>query len=169
MVDRSDNNDVGRDDKVECVCAKRSLPRWVGLIFFAVCLGLIPQIIYLSSSLNEVALANHWRIAWVGLDIAEAVVFLLTAWFLIRGSILVTVTASMAAAMLWLDAWFDVLTSFRGADIDAATNLAVFLELPLGIFCLYVALRPLLTLRPPRDRRRAGRERKDRSSRPRTR
>jgi DMSO reductase anchor subunit len=155
MVGRSDDNDVGLDDTIERVWAKRSLPRWVGLIFFAVCLGLIPQIIYLSSSLNEVNLANHWRTVWVGLDIAEAVVFLLTAWFLFRGSILVTITASMAAVMLWLDAWFDVLTSFTRADIDAATNLAVFLEVPLGVFCLYVALRPLLALRLPRGRKRA--------------
>jgi hypothetical protein len=83
------------------------------------------------------------------------VVFLLTAWFLFRGSILVTITASMAAAMLWLDAWFDVLTSFAGADIDAATNLAASLEVPLGVFCLCVALRPLLALRLPRSRNRA--------------
>ena len=59
------------------------------------------------------------------------------------------VTASMAAAMLWLDAWFDVLTSVRQTDIDTATYLAVFVEVPLGFFCLYVALRALGVFKRP--------------------
>jgi hypothetical protein len=125
-------------------------PRWVALIFLAVCVGLIPQILGLSSALSEVQLTNHWRTAWVGLDVAEAVVFLLTAWFIFRRSPLVSITASIAFAMLWLDAWFDVMTAVSTDDIAMSRTLAVFAELPLGIFCLLVALRPLHVLRRPR-------------------
>ena len=123
------------------------LPPWVGIIFFAVCVGLVPQIVTLSSTLREVAIAAHWRIVWVGLDIAEALAFLLTAWFLLWKSALVIITASVAGTLLLLDAWFDVLTSFRRANLVAATNLAVFVEVPLAILCFAVALRTIGLLR----------------------
>ena len=151
MAEKPTDTEAAHDPETGSVAARRALPRWVALVFFAICLGLIPQILNLSSSLNEVALANHWRTVWVGLDIAEAVVFFLTAWFLFRRSILVTVTASMAAAMLWMDAWFDALTSVRQTDIDTATYLAAFVEVPLGLFCLYVALRSLWAFKLPQQ------------------
>ena len=122
-----------------------ALPRWVSIAFFLLCLALIRQFVHLSDSLHRVALANHWRAAWVGLDTGEAAAFLLTAWFLFRGSARVAITASMAAAIMWVDAWFDVLTSFHH-QIATATNLAVFLEIPLGAFCLFVALRTVRAL-----------------------
>jgi hypothetical protein len=127
------------------------LPRWSAIIFLAVCLGLIPQIVNLSSTLSETAIAAHWRTVWVGLDVVEALVFLATAWFLYRRSALVTVTASVAGTLLWLDAWFDVMTAFSDDDIATATNLAVFAEVPLGILCFIVALRTIGVLRR-RDR-----------------
>jgi hypothetical protein len=127
----------------------RPLPRWLALIFLAGCLGIIPQIISLSSTLSEVQLANNWRTVWVGLDIAESAVFLLTAWFLYRRSRLVSITASIAFAMLWLDAWFDVMTAVGAGEIALSRTLAVFVELPLGVFCLLVALRPLGVLHRP--------------------
>jgi hypothetical protein len=131
------------------------LPRWVALIFLAGCLALIPQILGLSSTLREVQMVNHWRTTWVGLDIAESLVFLLTGWFLYRRSRLVAVTASIAFAMLWLDAWFDVMTSIAADDIATSRTLALFLELPLGLFCLWIALRSLgVRIWPSRSRRR---------------
>jgi hypothetical protein len=123
------------------------LPRWVAVIFLAVCIGIIPQIVSLSSTLSEIALASHWRTVWIGLDIAEALVFLVTAWLLYRRSALVIVTASVAGTLLWLDAWFDVLTAFGPAEVDTATNLAIFAEVPLGAFCFFVALRTVGLLR----------------------
>jgi len=160
MTDKDSETEIGRDPNAGGSRARHPLPRWVALIFLATCLGLIPQIVNLSSSLHQVETANNWRTVWVGLDIAESAVFLLTAWFLFRRSILVTITASMAAAMLWLDAWFDILTAFRRSDIDAATNLAVFVEVPLGIFCLYVALVRLGVLKVPWARNRPPDERR---------
>jgi hypothetical protein len=150
MSDPADNDDPQTcGDRGSPGPAKPPLPRWAAVIFLAACLGIVPQIISLSSTLNEVQMANHWRTAWVGLDIAESVVFLLTAWFLFRGSRMVTVTASIAFAMLWMDAWFDVLTSTGVSEIATSRTLAVFIELPLGIFCLLVALRPLNVLHRP--------------------
>ena len=123
------------------------LPRWVAIVFLAICLGLIPQVVGLSSSLTPIAIANHWRAVWVGLDITEALAFLLTSWFIYLKSSLVTITASVTGTLLWLDAWFDVLTSFGSRSLATATNLAVFAEIPLGLFCFFVALRTLGMLR----------------------
>ncbi len=125
------------------------LPRGLAVLFLAICLGLIPQVISLSSSLTQTAIANHWRAVWVGLDISEALVFLLTAWFIYFRSAFAAITASVAATLLWLDAWFDVLTSFRKGSLATATNLAVFVEIPLGFFCFFVAFRTLGLLRKP--------------------
>ena len=119
------------------------LPRWVAIVFLAVCVGIIPQIVNLSSSLSEIAIANHWRTVWIGLDVAESLTFLLTAWLLYRRSALVVVTSSVAATLLWLDAWFDVLTSYGDENLASAANLAVFAEVPLGLFCFFVALRTI--------------------------
>jgi hypothetical protein len=101
----------------------------------------------LSSALSQIAIASNWRTAWIGLDIAEALVFLATAWFLYRRSALVAVTASVAGTLLWLDAWFDVMTAFRDEDLVTATTLAVFAEVPLGAICFIVALRTMGLLR----------------------
>lgn len=160
MTDKDSKTEIARDPDAGGSSARHPLPKWVALIFLGTCLGLIPQIVSLSSSLHQAQMANNWRTVWVGLDIAESAVFLLTAWFLFRRSILVTITASMAAAMLWLDAWFDILTAFRRSDIDAATNLAVFIEVPLGIFCLYVALLRLGVFKVPWARNRPPDERR---------
>lgn len=124
-----------------------SMPRWVAFVFFAGCLGIIPQIITLNSTLAQTAMAHHWRMTWVGLDVAEALAFLVTAVLLFCRSALVVITASVAAAMLWLDAWFDVLTSPAGKKLVIAARLALSVELPLGLFCLLVAVKALGLLR----------------------
>ncbi len=112
----------------------------VSVLFLIGCVALIPQIIYLAGALPQYFTATHWRLVWVGLDCMEATVFLLTGWLLFRGSRLVAVTAAMATALLWLDAWFDVLTS-KGDELWIAAMLAIFVEVPLGAFCLFVAVR----------------------------
>jgi hypothetical protein len=133
-----------------------ALPRWLALIFFAGCVGTVPQILSLSSTLAETALAHHWRMVWVGLDSSEALAFLVTAVLLYLRSTLVAITSSVAATMLWLDAWFDVLTSPHGEKLVTAAHLAFFVELPLGLLCFYVAWWALQPTRPPRDVDRDG-------------
>jgi hypothetical protein len=41
--------------------------------------------------------------------------------------------------MLFVDAWFDVVTSPSGRDLAAAIVSAVFVELPLSALCLFLA------------------------------
>jgi hypothetical protein len=55
----------------------------------------------------------NWSLAWVGLDLAEAVAALLTAVLLTRGSPRAALPAVAGAALLLVDAWFDVHVTAR--------------------------------------------------------
>jgi hypothetical protein len=123
------------------------MPKWVAVAFFVGCAIFVPQIIHLTNTLPRRAIANHWRAAWVVLDIGEAIAIALTGWFLVRRSAAVIVSGSMAAALLWTDAWFDVATSVGRGNITTAIVLAVLVELPLSGLCLFAAVRHLRIVR----------------------
>jgi hypothetical protein len=52
----------------------------------------------------------------------------------------VALSATAAATMLFVDAWFDVMTTPRGSSLVISVLLAVFAELPLACICLWIAL-----------------------------
>jgi hypothetical protein len=126
-------------------------PTWVAVAFFVGCAVIVPQIIHLTNTLPHRAIANHWRGAWVVLDIGEAILMALTGWFLIGRSAAVIVTGSMLTALLWMDAWFDVITSVGRANVVTAILLAVFVELPMSGLCLFVVMRNLRAVRLAAD------------------
>lgn len=57
-----------------------------------------------------------------------------TGYLALRHSRYLTVTAAAAAALLVVDAWFDVMTSPRHQIVQAVV-LAAFVELPLAAVC----------------------------------
>jgi hypothetical protein len=118
-------------------------PTWVAVAFFAGCVVIVPQIIHLTNTLPHRAIANHWRGAWVVLDIGEAILMALTGWFLVKRSAAVIITGSMLTALLWMDAWFDVITSVGRENVVTALLLAGLVELPLSGLCLFVVIRNL--------------------------
>jgi hypothetical protein len=125
----------------------RAVPAWVAVAFFVGCAVIVPQIIHLTNTLPHRAIANHWRGAWVVLDLGEAILMALTGWFLIGRSAAVIVTGSMLTALLWMDAWFDVIMSVGRANFVTAILLAVFVELPMSGLCLFVVMRNLRAVR----------------------
>jgi hypothetical protein len=82
----------------------------------------------------------NWSVAWVGLDLAEAVAALLTAVLLTRGSPRACLPATAGAALLLADAWFDVCTSPPGLDRLLAVGEAVLVELPLAAAAIWLAV-----------------------------
>jgi hypothetical protein len=60
----------------------------------------------------------------------------ITAW---RRSVWLEGAASAAAMLLFVDAWFDVLTSSSQSELVTAIVEAVVVELPLAVVCLLVA------------------------------
>jgi hypothetical protein len=112
------------------------------LAALAVGVFLLPWCAVLGATLPASTVVPNWSLAWVGLDLAEAIAALLTATLLTRGSSRAAIPATAGAALLLADAWFDVCTSPPGLDRLLAVGEAVLVELPLAAaaICLAVAL-----------------------------
>jgi hypothetical protein len=84
--------------------------------------------------------AGNLNTAWAGLDVLEALGLFATGKLLRRNDLRATLTAAATATLLFVDAWFDVLTSApRGRAL--AIVMAVGAELPTSTLCAALALR----------------------------
>ena len=109
----------------------------------AVAVVLLTTALGLQLWLPEVTLAQHWALAWSGLDIATAATALTTAVLLHAGDGRAALTASAGAALLLIDAWFDVCTAAAGTAYTLAVTEALVLELPLAALAIRLAIRLL--------------------------
>ena len=113
--------------------------RWVVPLFGLGALLLVPWVVLLVFALPSTHQAAHWDIAWAGFDVGLALVLsgvALAAW---RRSPWLEGAATAAATLLFVDAWFDVLTSSTRPELIVALVEAVFVELPLAVLCLLLA------------------------------
>jgi hypothetical protein len=94
----------------------------------------------LGATLPASTYVPNWSLAWVGLDLAEAVAALLTAVLLTRRSPRAALPAVAGAALLLADAWFDVCTSPPGLDRLLAAGEAALIELPLAAAAIWLAV-----------------------------
>jgi hypothetical protein len=123
--------------------------RWVVLLFALGALVLLPWVGVLVVELPSAHRAVHWDIAWAGFDVGLALLLAavaITAW---RRSPWFEGAATAAATLLFVDAWFDVLTSSGGAELGLAIGEAVLVELPLAVVCLFLARNAEQRLRAP--------------------
>jgi len=74
---------------------------------------------------------------WTGLDIFELVSMAASGWYLYRRSPYTAVSAMVTAALLFSDAWFNVVTTVHVAH-RAALAMAL-VELPLAIYSVVIA------------------------------
>jgi hypothetical protein len=102
---------------------------------------LVPWCVVLSVTLPRTAQAQHWSLAWTGLDGAEAIAALATAALLARSDSRACLTAAAGGALLLTDAWFDVCTSAPGLEHTMAVTEAVLVELPLAAAAGWLAVR----------------------------
>jgi hypothetical protein len=112
--------------------------RLAGPAFLLFSLVLMPWTVYLWLSLPSRQLSPHYNIAWAGFDSLLIVALGATGYFALRGSRYLAVSAAAAAALLIVDAWFDIMTSPRG-QIPEAIVLAAFVELPLAAVCAWLS------------------------------
>jgi hypothetical protein len=117
-----------------------TVPRWVGPAFAVLAAGTVPWVVYLAVTLPRRATAVHYRTVWVGFDIGLVCVLSVSAYYAYRGRPRVALPATAAATMLFVDAWFDVLTTPSGMGLIVAVVLAGAVELPLAGICLWIAL-----------------------------
>lgn len=89
---------------------------------------------FLTTSLRQ------YTLSWVIFDIALATMLVVTGWLALRRRDHVQMPASVTGALLFVDAWFDTMSSPR-RDRPLAWAQALFVELPLGLLCLWIAVR----------------------------
>src|SRR6266516_4953191 len=124
-------------------------PRWVVPLFGLAALLLVPWVILLAVALPSAHRAAHWDIAWAGFDVALALLLLTVAVAAWRRSPWLEGAATATATLLFVDAWFDVLTSSTRAELVVSIGEAAFVELPLAILCLLLARDAERRLRVP--------------------
>jgi uncharacterized membrane protein len=114
--------------------------RWIAPMLVLAAVVLIPWTLVLAYRLPARHTAHHWDLAWVGFDIALAAALGATGWAVARRSEWAPVAAAVAATLLLCDAWFDnVLANTREEHLEAALE-AAFIEIPLALFCVWLAL-----------------------------
>ena len=115
------------------------VPRWVAPFFLVVGIGLVLWTIWIAYDLPRRHVARHWDVAWAGFDVMMAALLLVTAYGAARRAVWLQSAAAASATMLVCDAWFDIVTSGRGADLAMSLASGIFIELPLAIICVWVA------------------------------
>jgi hypothetical protein len=123
------------------------VPRWAALLLGGVALGLVPWTLYLSYALPAHHVTNHWRLAWAGFDLGLTTALVATAVGVIRAAPWLEGAAAVATTLLVTDAWFDILLSHGNGELLEAIGLAAAAELPLALFCLWIALNAERALR----------------------
>jgi uncharacterized membrane protein len=116
------------------------VPAWAAPLLVLVAAGLVVWTLFLTYSLPARHTSHDWSIAWAGFDIALAGVLAATAIGLRRAGPWAEATAAVATALLVTDAWFDIVLSDPGGERVEAIVLAVCAEIPLALFCLWIAL-----------------------------
>ena len=102
-------------------------------------IGLLPWTVYLSITLPSKHESVHWDVVWPGLDVGIALAVTATVVGLVRLSPHLAVFASIAGTLLVCDAWFDTLTSRSGTEFAWAAVEALVAEVPLAVFCFWIA------------------------------
>jgi hypothetical protein len=113
--------------------------RWAPRVLGAVAAAMVPWVFVLGRSLPETTQVRHWPVVWIGLDLAMALGCATTARLAHRGDDRARLSASAVAALMVMDAWFDVLTAQAGTEFTQALVCAVP-ELALAGLCTLLAL-----------------------------
>lgn len=127
-----------REPENEVLTDNARVVRWAGPSFVLFSLILIPWTVYLAYSLPTRQVSADFDIAWAGFDVMLMAVLAGTGFFALKRSRYLAVTASAAAALLLVDAWFDVVTSPPSQRPEAIV-LAVAAELPLAAVCVWLS------------------------------
>jgi hypothetical protein len=134
--------------------------RLAGPLFVLLSVLLVPWTVFIAVALPSHQVSENYDVAWAGFDVFVCAGLAATGYFALRRSRWLPGAAAATAAMLIVDAWFDLLTSPSGRDLVVAIALAAFVELPLSTLCFLLLrqgelvndsrLELLLTGRAPR-------------------
>ena len=120
--------------------------RKIGVLFSIIaCTVLVGWIVVLVLTLGRNYTATHWRLAWVGFDIALLAAFAATGWAFWRGRQIVIACLLVTATLLCCDAWFDVILDLGSSGVWVSIASAVIVEIPLALV-MFNAARRLIRL-----------------------
>lgn len=105
---------------------------------------LLPWTTYLGRTLPTSHLAQGWRIAWVGLDLALIVLLVGAVVLGRRRHPAATSLMTATATLLVCDAWFDVVLDWGSSGMWLSLACAAFVELPFAAV-LFASGRELLS------------------------
>lgn len=112
---------------------------WVGRAFLLLAAILAVWTVVLGYTLPNKGVLAHQDIVWVGFDVGLLVGLVAIAWTALRCSRFLPLAAAATAALLVMDAWFDVIGSANDGEVMEAVLMAVVVELPLSGICWWVA------------------------------
>jgi hypothetical protein len=112
----------------------------VGWVLATLAALMVPWTAYLFVALPGSARAAHFDLAWGGFDLALLVLLALTGWAAVRRRRWLAAVGGASAALLGADAWFDVVTSSTAAERWVALAMALCVELPLAVVCVWLAV-----------------------------
>ncbi|HEV2637979.1 MAG TPA: hypothetical protein VGX23_22715 [Actinocrinis sp.] len=118
---------------------RRLLPKWTGWLLLVLGFLTLPWIGGLAVELPSRSEAAHYDVSWTGFDVLLCLLLLRTGWSAVRDLEHVELTAAMTGALLIVDAWFDVMSAPDTKQFLIALGMAVCVELPLAVFCLWIA------------------------------
>lgn len=108
--------------------------------------GLIPWIVVLGLTLPSHTVARNWSTVWIGFDVLLATAFGVTARLYLRNDPRVGIMAAVVATLLIVDCWFDTSTAANGLDAVESWASAIFVEIPIAVFCARLAWRSSLAM-----------------------
>lgn len=111
--------------------SKKSTNR--GLVLALSIVLMLIWVVYLRLTLPRTYAAQHWRMAWIGFDIALFISLINSLRDYIDATKSKFKTGYISATLLFVDSWFDVVTSQRH-DRLLAICMALFIQIPLGVF-----------------------------------
>ncbi|MFF1556453.1 hypothetical protein [Streptomyces sp. NPDC058279] len=111
------------------------------VVFAGAGVALLPWMIVPAKTLPGSAGVSHWATAWIGLDAMLSAGLMGAGLLLRRRDPRAAPVAAATAALLAVDAWFDVTTSLGTGGQGLALLLAAGAELPLAVACAVVAAR----------------------------
>jgi hypothetical protein len=112
---------------------------WVGRAFLLLAAILAVWTAFLGYTLPNKGVLAHQDVVWVGFDIGLLMGLVAIAWTALRRNRFLPLAAAATAALLVMDAWFDVIGSAGGGEMLEAVVMAAVVELPLSAICWWVA------------------------------
>src|SRR4051794_4379693 len=128
------------------IAPRRAVGRWIMPVYALFAVAIVPWIVWLAWTLPERSVSAHYRLAWVGFDRLLCGGLGRAGYLAWRRSPFLVNVASATAALLVVDAWFDVTTSPGGHDLMVSALLALLVELPLAVMSLALAGRAQLEI-----------------------